>query len=190
MKIKNIFKFACTYVFLVVANSAQAALITDGVGVFDDANDLLRLGGTIQSSNVAVDGILFDWDGLLDGFDHSGTALVSSNIGGSLSTPAPGFNSGSLLVAGFSGGTLALPVSFDFVFSIPNAGAQFTSTPIDFYTCQNCLAGSISYDFTNMAFLTPTSGSVAAVPEPSVVALFGAGIFAFGVLRRKKRKVI
>lgn len=176
-----------TVLLIFFAWSAQAGVIINGDAVFDDTNDLLSLTGTYTSSSVPIDGFIFDWDGIaLSLFDFSTSSLVASNIGGALSTPAPGFVSGSIMISGFLGAPLSVPVTFDFLLSVPGAGNSFLSTPIDFYLCGSCNSSPV-FDYDNPDFITPRSGVLAAVvPAPATLALFGLGLAGLGWSKRKK----
>lgn len=162
---------------------ASATLITGGDAAFDDADNLLLLSGIYQDANVPIETFLFDWDGALDGFDFSGTSLVSSSVGGTLATPALGFNSGSLQIDSLVVSPIPTPASFSFLFSIPGADAAFLSSPIDFY-----LRGGSGNDFTNTDFITPVARdlevTVTTIPVSATVILLGLGL---GVLTARRK---
>jgi len=187
---KSLVKFGTTLTGVVVLTlfgitiRANAASYTDINFIFDNANDLLRLSGTINDASQDFDTIEFDYDGPLQNFDYSGSSLLSADPG----TNSPGFSFGTVgqfRVTYSTPFSSSSPRAFDFLFKMPGAGSAFQNQPIDI-TLRN-ISGGVSGSFDNVNDVgTASAGDLTDIPTPALLP----GLLGFGAATLRKRKRI
>ncbi|MDO8863755.1 flocculation-associated PEP-CTERM protein PepA [Haliea sp. E1-2-M8] len=163
---------------------------------FDGTNNLNAAGDlTFTANNATVE--LWGDPGQDSGFTQDATGV-------NLPTVTPGtadvqLGTASTLVAGSGNGRLGLNNGdFEIVlgdFALTPAGENFFIEPTDFYVVLDVNGNfqDVNPDFAvgTGTYLVTGAGQVffAAVPEPSVMALFATGLLGLGFAARRRRQV-
>src|SRR5690242_6125393 len=159
-------------------------------------------GGTASTGTVVPSG---GFDTILTLFDGSGAFLADNDDGaGAAVDPATGLASDARITTNLAAGSYIVALTQYDNFSAGNLADGFVETGHPNFTADpafttggpcasemfrdisgtagRCRSGNWAVDFVNVASVTPV-----AVPEPGSIALLGAGLLAFALLRRKRR---
>lgn len=159
-------------------------------------------GGTASTGTVVPSG---GFDTILTLFDGSGTFLADNDDGaGAAIDPATGLAADARITTNLAAGSYIVALTQYDNFSAGNLADGFIETGNPNFTADpafttggpcasnmfrdisgtagRCRNGNWTVDFVNVASVTPV-----AVPEPGTIALLGAGLLAFALLRTKRR---